>query len=112
MEPASGMMDTLRSCPACSQTNALVELGARLDRPYRWRPWAITPTRLYLCVWCTALVEAGPEHGPIVYSAPERADPSTTKHGNTRRGIARAAQPQLTVYAASADEQKAESRIA
>ncbi len=105
-------MDTLPSCSACSQTNALVELGARLDRPYRWRPWTTTPTRLYLCVWCTALVEAGSEHGPIVYNAPERADPSTAKHGNIRRGIARGARPLLTVYVASEGEQKAESRIA
>jgi len=104
-------MDTLRSCPACRQTDALVALGVRHDRPYRWRPWVTTPTRLFLCVWCMALVEAGPEHGPVVDCAPERADSSTVGHGRGRRGLARAARPLLTVYAASADGQIAQARL-
>ncbi len=51
-------MDMQESCPACGQANALIALGARHDRPYRWRPWVSRWTYLYLCDRCDALVEA------------------------------------------------------
>ena len=48
----------LVSCPVCGHA-ALLALGARLDHPYRWRPWVSVLTYLYLCDWCDALVALG-----------------------------------------------------
>jgi len=62
----------LVSCPACGHA-ALLALGARLDHPYRWRPWVSVLTYLYLCDWCDALVALGSTRDPLVESLPGSA---------------------------------------
>lgn len=57
-------METMDLCPACRGSNALLALGTRLDRPYRWRPWITRSTELYLCDNCDAIVAmAVVDHG-------------------------------------------------
>jgi len=58
-------METTTPCPACGQPNALLALGARLERPHRWRPWIGKYTLLYLCDRCDAIM-AIPEARPAV----------------------------------------------
>ena len=79
-------MDTLTSCPACRQPAALIPLGARRDRPYRWRRWIRTHTHLYLCAHCDALVQARANgellvetvSGPASRIAPDPVQPPQT----------------------------------
>jgi hypothetical protein len=51
-------------CPACGQRDGLTALGERIDRPYRWRPWATMVTEIYLCGSCDALLEVRAAHWP------------------------------------------------
>ena len=50
-------MDTIASCPACGQRNALIALGVRWDHPHHWRFWMTALMHLYLCEVCDSLIE-------------------------------------------------------
>ncbi len=56
------------TCPACGQDAALVPLGARVDRPHRWRPWVVVTTQLALCMHCGELAATEESSRPHVIS--------------------------------------------
>jgi hypothetical protein len=53
----NGSMKTLDRCPACGHPDTLLALGARYERPHRWRPWVTAATPLFLYDRCDAIVE-------------------------------------------------------
>lgn len=52
-EPVAPEMEL--TCPICGPQAVLIPLGARLDRPHRWRPWVVVETQLALCPHCDAI---------------------------------------------------------
>jgi hypothetical protein len=52
-------MDSVLCCPACGQSDTLILLGSRDDRPQRWQWWSTALTLLYLCEQCDVLLEIG-----------------------------------------------------
>lgn len=56
MAPHENTTTLIDACPACGRAEALLALGARYDRPHRWRPWITARTDLYLCDRCDAIV--------------------------------------------------------
>jgi hypothetical protein len=56
------------TCPACGRDAALIPLGARVDRPHRWRPWVVVVTQLALCTCCGELAATEESTRPHVTS--------------------------------------------
>lgn len=56
MAPHKNTTTLIETCPACGCAEPLLALGARYDRPHRWRPWITARTDLYLCDRCDAIV--------------------------------------------------------
>lgn len=71
----------METCPACGRAGALLPLGARYDRPHRWRPWISARIDLYLCDHCDAImaVPAVPDTAMSV-SLPARTTCGITKY--------------------------------
>ena len=52
-EPVAPEMEL--TCPICGPQAVLIPLGARVDRPHRWRPWVVVESQLALCPRCDAI---------------------------------------------------------
>jgi hypothetical protein len=74
MAPHKNTTTLIEACPVCGCAEPLLALGARYDRPHRWRPWITARTDLYLCDRCDAIV--------TVSSAPTKAPPAIPASGD------------------------------